>query len=91
MCSRERTVFLFSTHDISIAQGTTEAHYVSRYFATIFDTSIIAPTSSEIEGANHYSYSFSGLLGLLYINILLLPQLVWLAYNEQPDIVYVYR
>ena len=91
MGTDRRTVFVFSTHDISTVQGTTEAFYVSKFFGEIFDTHVIGPLSSTIEGTTMHSYSASGLVGLLWVNMLLLPRWIWLAYKERPDIVYVYR
>ncbi len=91
MNRRVQRVFVFSTHDISKVQGTTEAHYVSKYFGRVFDTHVIAPLSSDIEGTNSHDYSSTGLLGILVINLLLLPRWIWLAARRRPDVVYAYR
>ncbi|MXR41849.1 glycosyltransferase [Halobaculum sp. WSA2] len=87
----QHTVFIFSTHDISTVQGTTEAYYVSRSFGELFDTHVIGPSSTRIVGTTSHSYSASGILGVLWMNIILLPRWVWLACRTRPDIVYAYR
>ncbi|MDB9235925.1 glycosyltransferase family 4 protein [Halorubrum ezzemoulense] len=91
MSSDEPTVFVFSTHDISTVQGTTEAYYVSMYFGEMFDTHVIGPLSEDIKGTETHSYSSTKLFGLLYMNIILLPKIVKLGYTKNPDILYVYR
>lgn len=85
------SVFVFTPHDISSVQGTTEAYYVSRHFAKIFDTHIFGPLSSGIEGATVHSHPYSGLFGLLMINCIYLPYWIGLGMKERPEIIYTYR
>lgn len=83
-------VFVVSTSDVSFVQGSTEAHYVARLFATSVETHVFAPLSSKLPHAENHSYPFGGFLGVFALNVLFLPYWVWMARRERPRAVYAY-
>lgn len=87
----EPTVFIISTTDIAAVQGTTEAYYISRLFATDFETHVFAPLSSKIPDVESHSYPFSGIGGVLLLNIVFLPYWLYVAWKFKPDIIYGYQ
>ncbi|WP_424017695.1 glycosyltransferase family 4 protein [Halorientalis pallida] len=85
------TVFLFSTHDLSTVQGTTEAHYVAKFFADRGPTHLFAPLSSGVGDAETHRVGSGGFWTLLLMNVFLVPWILVLARKHRPTVVYAYR
>jgi len=89
--SSSPTVFVFSSHDISSVQGTTEAHYIAKHLGNSYKTHVFGPLSADLGDTTTHSYSFSGLVGLVMLNIFLLPRWIQLGLRHRPEIIYTYR
>lgn len=91
MDNSEHTIFIFSTHDVSSVQGTTEAYYVCKEFSKQFETHLVSPSSKPVGEATSYSYPLSGILGLLVLNVFMMPYWIRLGIKEEPSLIYTYR
>lgn len=82
-------VFIFSVLDFDQVQRHTEKYYLSKYCSANFDTHTVSP-SSRIPGAVNHHILSDGILGVVTLNVLLLPLWVKLFLTEDPDVVYCY-
>lgn len=84
-------MFIFSSHDVSKVQGVTEAYYVCKILGEEFETHLFAPLSSDIENVKTHPIRYGGTKGLILMNLVYLPYLMWMGFKHKPSIVYSYR
>jgi glycosyltransferase involved in cell wall biosynthesis len=87
----EGPVFIISTNDLCHVLGNTEAHYISRLFASSFETHIFAPLSGSIPNARNHRFPFGGVLGVFALNVLFLPYWIYVGLRVRPKVVYAYN
>jgi glycosyltransferase involved in cell wall biosynthesis len=91
MGKEDRTVFVFSTHDVSTVVGTTEAYYVAKHLSREYDTHVFAPTSSRVATETRHRVPGSGVVAALLLNTLVMFRVAVVAARRSPDVVYCYR
>lgn len=86
-----KKVFLIYNSNASEVQGSTEIHYLSQFLAKQSNLHVFAPLEKSIEGAVNHSLPINGIIGVLLLNIFLMPYWLFHFLKEQPDVVYCYE
>jgi glycosyltransferase involved in cell wall biosynthesis len=86
-----RKVTIITASDLSVVQGSTEAHYVAKFLTDQYDTHIYSPINPEITDATYHKIpSASVLPALILYNFILVPYFLIQNYLNKYDVVYTY-
>jgi glycosyltransferase involved in cell wall biosynthesis len=78
--------------NLSKAQGSTEAYYVSRGLAEDYEVDIYTSTDPDIEDATHRSVPGANIVPSLFLyNLLLLPYFMYQFWKRDYDVIYTYK